>query len=229
MRAIFGFRYSHWRPVLTPRKTPRQQRSRETVEAILEAAAQLFQRHGYAATTTNKIAERAGVSIGSLYQYFPNKDAILAALADHHLRDTAEEVIRTLAAARRRAALPGLLAELIRQVAAAHLGRPDLHRLLFDLAPRTPELAARFRRAERRIAQALAAELRHLNAGGPDPELNALLAVQGIAAHIHGVLLDVPGDPGGIEARLAAVAGLWARALGEPLEGAAPRPGRHAE
>src|SRR5690606_37474069 len=104
--------------------------------AILEAAAQLFQRHGYAATTTDKIAERAGVSIGSLYQYFPNKDAILVALADHHLRDTAEEVIRTLAAAARgRAALPGLLAELIRQVAAAHLGRPELHRLLFDLAP----------------------------------------------------------------------------------------------
>ncbi|WP_449062966.1 helix-turn-helix domain-containing protein [Planomonospora algeriensis] len=52
--------------MLTVRKQSRQQCSRETVAAILEAAAQLFRRHGYGETTTNKIAERAGVSIGSL-------------------------------------------------------------------------------------------------------------------------------------------------------------------
>src|SRR5271154_4777544 len=72
---------------LTPRKLPRQQRSEATVESILEAAAQVFERHGYAAGTTNRIAERAGVSIGTLYQYFPNKDAILIALARRHLAE----------------------------------------------------------------------------------------------------------------------------------------------
>ena len=51
---------------LKPRRSPRQERSRETVEAILQAAAHVFERHGYAAGTTNRIAERAGVSIGSL-------------------------------------------------------------------------------------------------------------------------------------------------------------------
>jgi AcrR family transcriptional regulator len=55
------------------------------VEAIEQAAAELFAEHGYARTTTNKIAERAGVSVGSLYQYFPNKDSLLLALwATHH-------------------------------------------------------------------------------------------------------------------------------------------------
>ena len=69
------------RSELRPRKQPQQSRSRATVEFLLEAAAQVFGERGYLATTTNGIAERAGVSVGSLYQYFPSKDAILLALA----------------------------------------------------------------------------------------------------------------------------------------------------
>lgn len=210
--------------MLTPRKQPRQQRSRETVEAILEAAAQLFQRHGYAGTTTNKIAERAGVSIGSLYQYFPNKDALLVALAEHYLDRSAEQVGRVFArAAERRPCLPDLLADLVGEVAALHTDRPALHRLLYDQAPRTPGLVSRFRQAERRIAGALADELRRLGAGGPDPGLSALLAVQGIEAQLHGALLD-PQDDGDTDGRLRAVTRLWHRALAEP--GAANPPQR---
>jgi len=66
------------------RKAPRQKRSKELVEAILEAAAQIFAELGYARATTNKIAERAGVSVGSLYQYFPNKDSLIASLHETH-------------------------------------------------------------------------------------------------------------------------------------------------
>lgn len=65
---------------LTPRKTPRQGRSRASVEAILTAGAQILEVGGAAALTTNAVAERAGVSIGTLYQYFPNKETILAEL-----------------------------------------------------------------------------------------------------------------------------------------------------
>ncbi|XDA98429.1 TetR/AcrR family transcriptional regulator [Sulfitobacter sp. LCG007] len=67
-----------------PRKQPRQERSRATRAAILEAAARILEQEGRDSLTTNRIAVRAGVSIGSLYQYFPNKAAILASL----LRDT---------------------------------------------------------------------------------------------------------------------------------------------
>jgi AcrR family transcriptional regulator len=70
-----------------PRKQPRQSRSRDTVAAVLKAAAQVFTSRGYAATTTNHIAERAGVSIGSLYEYFPNKDALLVALMEQHIEE----------------------------------------------------------------------------------------------------------------------------------------------
>lgn len=67
------------------RKPPRQRRSRKIVDAILEAAALTFAELGYAKATTNRIAERAGVSVGSLYQYFPSKDGLLARLlAEHH-------------------------------------------------------------------------------------------------------------------------------------------------
>ncbi|MDP9842963.1 TetR/AcrR family transcriptional regulator [Streptosporangium lutulentum] len=199
--------------MLTPRKHPRQQRSRETVEAILQAAAQLFQRYGYADTTTNKIAERAGVSIGSLYQYFPNKDALLVALAEHHLSQAAEQVALVFTrAADDHPTLHQLLTDLVRCVAALHTDRPGLHRLLFDLAPRTPDLVARFRHAEQQIAHALARELHRLDAGAPDPETTALLAVQGIEAHIHGALLDPPAESGATD-RIQAVIHLWHRAL----------------
>lgn len=70
---------------LDPRKQPRQRRSEETRHRILDAATHVFAEYGYAAGTTNRIAEYADVSVGSLYQYYPNKDAILLELATRHL------------------------------------------------------------------------------------------------------------------------------------------------
>lgn len=67
------------------RRTPRQTRAMQTWDAILDAAAQILRTHGEARFTTNHIAERAGVSIGTLYQYFADKDAILNALSDREV------------------------------------------------------------------------------------------------------------------------------------------------
>lgn len=66
--------------MLEPRKTPRQARARATVAAIVDACAQLLAAGSYDALTTNSIAERAGVSVGTLYEYFPNRESIVAAL-----------------------------------------------------------------------------------------------------------------------------------------------------
>ncbi|WP_232791650.1 MULTISPECIES: TetR/AcrR family transcriptional regulator [Amycolatopsis] len=66
---------------LRPRPEPQRVRGEPTRQRILAAAARIFAERGYAAGTTNRIAERAPVSIGSLYQYYPDKDAILVALA----------------------------------------------------------------------------------------------------------------------------------------------------
>lgn len=75
---------------LTPRKKPTQARSRSTVEAILTAAARVLVERGYAKMTTVAVAERAGVSVGSLYQYFPGKDALMAALFERHVESVAQ-------------------------------------------------------------------------------------------------------------------------------------------
>jgi AcrR family transcriptional regulator len=66
------------------RKIPQQSRSQQTVDAILDAAAALFAQASYETTTTNAIAERAGIAIGTLYRYYPDKEAVLKALAERY-------------------------------------------------------------------------------------------------------------------------------------------------
>jgi AcrR family transcriptional regulator len=83
---------------LNPRKAPRQARARATYDAILEAATHIIARGGLAAFNTNAVAERAGVSIGSLYQYFPNKDALMVALIHRQQRVQLANVQAALAA-----------------------------------------------------------------------------------------------------------------------------------
>jgi AcrR family transcriptional regulator len=70
------------KPATNPRKSASQERSRLTVEALLEATARVLMKDGYDRASTNKIAAVAGVSIGSLYQYFPSKEALVAAVID---------------------------------------------------------------------------------------------------------------------------------------------------
>ena len=80
------------------RRQPRQARSRVTRAAIFEAAAQILEREGEARFTTNRVAERAGVSVGTLYQYFSSKHAILAALAREENARVRVELARDIAA-----------------------------------------------------------------------------------------------------------------------------------
>jgi AcrR family transcriptional regulator len=117
-----------------PRKAPRQARSQATVEAILEAAARILAGEGYAAMSTNRVAETAGVSVGSLYQYFPNKDALVAALHQRHGR----QIHALLAQALDASVGQGLRASVTALVHAAlqgHLLEPELHRVLENEFP----------------------------------------------------------------------------------------------
>jgi AcrR family transcriptional regulator len=78
----------------TPRKTPVQTRSAVTVEAILDATLQVLLQAGKAKLTTTRVAARAGVSVGTLYQYFPNKSALLQAVLRRHIDKVAVAVER---------------------------------------------------------------------------------------------------------------------------------------
>ena len=117
-----------------PRKIPIQARSKATFDAILEAAAQVLERLGYAEATTNRIAERAGVSIGSVYEYFPGKDAIFAALKERIDQETFEFVLAQLADVTSPTPTELLTAVLRARIEAA-LRRPKLEALLRNEIP----------------------------------------------------------------------------------------------
>jgi AcrR family transcriptional regulator len=140
-----------------PRKLPQQDRSRMTVEAILEATTHILTEEGYEKANTNRIAERAGISIGSLYQYFPNKESLMAALMERHSDEIAELVeskLKDLFDAPLETAIP----ELVKAVIAAHAINPRLHQVLNEEIPRSERLQ-QMQKADERIARLLKAYL----------------------------------------------------------------------
>ncbi len=127
----------------SPRRTPTQARSRQTVEVLLDAAAEVFDEHGFEATT-ERIVERAGVSVGSLYQYFPNKDALIAALAERYCTETAASQRAWLAwLASAEPSLDDGLRSFVDWLVEQHTGRPRLRCLLFEARPAPHALASR--------------------------------------------------------------------------------------
>lgn len=119
----------------TPRKLPQQERSKITVDAILTATAHILLQEGYDKLSTNRIAERAGISIGSLYQYFPNKESLIAALRERHVSSmmmVIELKLRDLFDAPLQVVLP----ELVKASIAAHVIEPTLHKVLHEQVPR---------------------------------------------------------------------------------------------
>jgi AcrR family transcriptional regulator len=158
---------------------------------ILEAAAQIFSELGYAAGTTNRIAERAGVSVGSFYQYFPNKDAVLVALVERHVAAGMRSVGSLLDAA---AAAPGDLESLLRAFVSAmvelHSQEPDLHRVLFEEAPHPPELHECVLQTEERLAHTWLSILQQLgDARIRDADTASHLVVQLTEALTHRFVL----------------------------------------
>jgi AcrR family transcriptional regulator len=118
------------------RKEPRQARSRATVETIVQAGAHILSDEGWAGFTTNRVAELAGVSIGSLYQYFPDKLSPLDAIRHRHLDDS----IAVMRSIRADGVPPAkFAAQLVRAVVTAHSVHPGLHRVLLDEAPSSEE------------------------------------------------------------------------------------------
>ncbi len=116
------------------RRQPQQRRAKVTVEAILESVVKILKRHGVEAVTTNRIAEVAGVSVGSVYQYFPDKRAIFLALHDRHVEQVGRLVESTVVA-QAGASLEDLLRALIEALIDAHTPDPELYALLDNEVP----------------------------------------------------------------------------------------------
>ena len=175
---------------LSPRKTPRQERSRATVEAILEAATDILVRHGYATLTTNRVAERAGVNIASLYQYFPSKEAIVAELRKRHVAEQRAAAAQALTEHRGKG-LEAAIQALVSIGLAVHAVAPALHQAFTE---QLPDRRSRMTAPDeapmadvRRLLEQAAVDL-------PDKEL-ALWMIDTVAhAVIHRAAVERPKD-----------------------------------
>ncbi|MGY8667911.1 TetR/AcrR family transcriptional regulator [Bradyrhizobium sp. UFLA05-109] len=136
-----------------PRKSPKQDRARATVTAILDATARILAKEGFEAVNTNRVAEVAGVSVGSLYQYFPNKTAMVGAVAVRHTESMAAVIAAGVNAAPHDN-LPRLVKALIRATMQAHAENPRLRRAIIEELPRIGR-PARIAELKRNILQSV--------------------------------------------------------------------------
>lgn len=166
----------------TMRKVPRQARSRATVDAIVEAGTQVLGRRGWAKFTTNEVAAVAGVSIGSFYQYFPDKLALVGALRKRHFDDVLA-VLKSAIGEPAESSIETLVQGMLR----IHGANPTLHRALLEEAPRTPAI--------RKVKEAF--EMRYLrdyktfvsnHLGQPDRGSDTIIMAQVVSAAIEGVV-----------------------------------------
>jgi AcrR family transcriptional regulator len=175
-----------------PRKRPVQDRSRATVDAILAAAAQVLVKDGYDRATTNRVAEVAGVSIGSVYQYFPSKEALVAALVERHNEAMRAAVLAELA---RVEALPieAAVRAVIELIVRAHAVEPELHRVLMEQVPRTGRLArvAEFETALHAVVVRFL-DRHRARLRVADLDLAAFLAAAAVEAMAHGAVIYQP-------------------------------------
>lgn len=177
---------------LAARKAPRQERSKDTVGSILRATARILTRDGYEGASTNRIAEVAGVSVGSLYQYFPSKDAIVAALIDAHCEEMFEVFRRELVAVAG-ADLEHAARAVVAAQIEAHKVNPRLHRVFLEQLPkvgmlkRFHEIGRRSEALVRTYLEARRGEMRPANL-----DLAAFLLVTTVEAVTHAAVIDQP-------------------------------------
>lgn len=180
------------KPSTKPRKHASQERSRATVDALIEATARILVREGFDKASTNRIAAVAGVSIGSLYQYFPGKEALVVAVARRHRRALIQVARDTLARTATGSLEQGMTA-LVTAAFRAHSLDPDLHRVLAEEIPRVGALeeVGNFNRENytlfRTFLERYAEQIRSV-----DPEVTSFLCVTTIEALTHNAVLHHP-------------------------------------
>ena len=149
--------------VIRKRRRPKQRRARQTVEAVLDAVVRVLKREGLRAVTTNRIAEAAGVSIGSVYQYFPDKQAIFVALHQRHI-DQIDRMVQSKLVEHSVSPLDELIQAMIEGMIDAHTSDPELYELLATEVPHradgTRDFSARLHGAFRLALSSRAHELK---------------------------------------------------------------------
>lgn len=180
------------KPLTNPRKEASQGRSRATVDLLIRATARILVREGFDKASTNRIAQVAGVSVGSLYQYFPSKEAIVAAVIEHHQQAILHVVRAELAKAMTEPLEQGVRT-LVAVAIKSHRVDPKLHRTLAEQIPRVGSLekVATFNRENYALFRAYL-EGRREELDISDLELAAFICVTSIEAVTHNAVLHHP-------------------------------------
>jgi len=181
------------RPVPTRRrKFPKQERSKATVETILEATARVLAREGYERATTNRIAEVSGYGVGSLYDYFPNKESLVAALIERHAEEmVAVAELSLLASAD--CPLPVAVRGWVEDGVRTHLANPGLHNVLVEQVSRVGD-PVRIGEFEERIAQLIRSylERREGEIGPRDLSLASFVVAHAVLSLTHKAVTERP-------------------------------------
>ena len=176
-----------------PRKKPAQKRSRATVDAIVAATARVLVRDGYDALSTNRVAREARVSVGSLYQYFPGKEALVAAVMEQYASRMQENIAARLQDAGTAATAEEVATEMIRAMLAAQQSEPRLHRALVEQVPRIGALRRLhelFTNYERLVAAWLGENLERIEVR--DVDTAAFVLVAAVEGLVNRAILDRP-------------------------------------
>lgn len=178
---------------VSPRKGPRQDRSKKMVELILQATARVLVAEGYEACTTNRVARVAGVSIGSVYQYFPHKESLVVAVMERHLEQLREALAARLLALAG-ADLATAVREMIRALLEAQRLQPRLHRVLLEQVPRIGALR-RLHELHGQYQPLVAAwlEANQAQVGVDQPQVAAWVLIGAVEGVLTRVMIERPG------------------------------------
>ena len=175
------------------RRRPSQRRAHQTVDAVLEAAIRVLKREGYGALTTNRIAEVAGVSIGSVYQYFPDKRAIFVALHQRHVAEM-DRLVGIKLVEHANSSLEDLVRGLVEAVVEAHAVDPELHELLLTQVPHRVDGTEGFATRLQGAFRLAIASKHHAVKKHRDLDKIVFIAANMVEALSHAAALQRPGN-----------------------------------
>ena len=171
---------------------PRQTRSKMMVTTIIDAAARVLAEQGFSGTTTNRIAERAGISVGSLYQYFPSREAVVAAVAERY-SERMKASLEALLVQTQSQDLKTSLHQLLRGITDAHGADPELSKIIATELPRLGDMAWRRDMAARGVAIADALLLAHAQELRDDLDVKSAAYV--VAKASEAILVSITQSP----------------------------------
>ena len=184
---------------LKPRKSPVQARSTATIDALHTAAIQVLTREGLSRCTTTRIAGRAGMSVGSLYQYYPNRDALLAAVLERHLEGIAAAVERACREQRGKP-VSRMASALVGAFLAAKLSDPEESKALYAVAGERGGGALVIRMHQRMVVAIAALLTSAPDVRFDDPDMTAMIAFSTLMGPVRSLLEG--HAPAGFEACL---------------------------